>query len=214
MVHCGCAHADMYPEARGESDEDCKNSPQGLYDRMHRDYDSQSPEERSHNLEIWAVLMDSLLRRSIDFEDDEEEEFKRELAMLEGLRTLWPEGFEHAYAVVGSGKHAQSLSRRSFFSPHFAYETREPLRSFHLAQIFPLLKDEDIALVHRMGEVDGIEDDDKAVYDTLRRMLAWDTSRRCSWVVACVQLGLLADVEEAAACSQPLLQKRKTAAEL
>ena len=161
---------------------------EGLRDRMHRNYDTQSAEERARNLSIYAALVDIRLSRSEEnIEDEDVDELASELKSLQEIEALWPEAFAAAYAMgVKPG-----MLRTSLFLPFPYYDTRAPLCTFHLTRAADFFTNEDMRLI-ATTELDDKKHDEyiKAACAAGREVLAWPVSTRCCWITACLQLGL------------------------
>ena len=182
----------------------------GLHRRMFQLYETQSPGERAHNIQVWAALVDARFSLSDKIGDDDVEELEKELKALEGIEALWPEAFAVAYSSfsVKAGGGRVSIFR------HFpAYDTRDPLRAFHLSRVAPFLNAEDKELVMTTQHLDKVDETTAVACAELRAIITWPVSARCTFIVACLQLGFMAaesrredeDEDEAAtAC-----QKRK-----
>ena len=179
----------------------------GLRRRMFQLYETQSPGERAHNIQVWAALVDARFSLSDNIGDDDAEELEEELKALEGIEALWPEAFAVAYSTFS----LKAGKRFSIFRHPPAYDMRDPLRAFHLSRVAPFLNAEDKELVMTTQHLDKVDETTAVACAELRAIITWPVSARCTFIVACLQLGFMAaesrreDEDEAAtAC-----QKRK-----
>ena len=195
-----------------------KSAQAGLHARMHADYATQSSEERAHNAGLFTALIERSLDYSENIDDDEftAENLKAELDNLHDLEALWPNAFNAAYAnrVRDRESKVYPIGLGSVFKPYFDFDTREPILTFHVEHLAPFLNAEDVARVQTRFAY--TPDDPthereifEPVYERFREHFAWPSSKRCSWIVACLQLGFSAEEEAQAQAQAQTAQKRR-----
>ena len=190
-----------------------KSAQAGLHARMHADYATQSSEERAHNAGLFTALVERSLGYSENIDDDEfaAENLKAELNNLHDLEALWPDAFNAAYAnkVQGRERKVYPIGLGSVFKPYFDFDTREPVLTFHVEHLAPFLNAEDVARVQTRSAYTPDDPTHEPVYERFREHFAWPSSIRCSWIVACLQLGLSAEAEAEAEAEAQTAQKRR-----
>lgn len=184
--------------------------PTGLRRRMK----SEIPAEIEHDEGTWAALIQDFLGASVDLFDDNEavyEGFAKNLQYLQYLRDLWPSGFQRAYTFL------PYRSVKSVFLPSFYYDPRPPLVDFHLPHIVEVLNPHDKALLrYSSPDLVGQSARALALIASARTLFlakeaeeAWRSSRRCVWIVACVQGCLEVATREAEDAEKLSRDKRK-----